>query len=705
LNRPLRIALVGNPNCGKTSLFNALTGLRQKVGNYPGITVDKKIGYAHFSKDVRAEMIDLPGTYSLYPKRIDEFITFDVLLNKENESYPDVILIVADASNLKRNLLFCSQIIDLGIPVVIALNMLDVARKNHISIDIGSLSAQLAVPIVPINAREGKGLPELRKVLSSPDLKPGKELIDVYSLAPSLIDSVKDATQTKSNYAAVQVAHHYMNIFCLDVTQKAKVKALREEHNFNSAKTQSAEIMQRYARINEIMQVSYVQEGDESRNIKTTSRIDHYLTHPIWGYLIFLLIFFLIFQAIFSWAQYPMNAIDFAFSWSKNQLHQHLPSGVLTDLFVEGILSGIGGVVVFIPQIMILFGFISLLEDTGYMSRVSFLMDKLMRKVGLSGKSTVPLISGLACAIPAIMSTRSIENSKDRLITIMVTPLMSCSARLPVYTLLVGFAVPHKLILGIFNLQGFVMLGLYLLGFFMAMIVAVVLRFIIRSKEAGIFMMELPIYRWPRWSNVGVTMVEKAKVFVTDAGKVIVVISVILWFLAAFGPGKEMQTVDAKYNTSQMQTAYTPAQVDIMKQSEKLQHSYAGHMGRFIEPVISPLGFDWKIGISIITAFAAREVFVGTMATIYSVGSSNESAYSSIRDKMKEDINPRTGLHVFTAASAFSLIIFFVLAMQCMSTLAVVKRETKSWKWPIIQLVYMTGLAWVFSFITYQLLK
>lgn len=703
MSKNVKVALVGNPNCGKTSLFNLLTGLRQHVGNYPGVTVDKKIGFAKIDSTT-LEIIDLPGTYSLYPRRLDEFITFDVLLNKENESYPNVIVIVTDASNLKRNLLFCSQVIDLQIPVVIALNMLDVAHQNKIEINIPLLSKELDVPIISINAREGKGVNELKNHLSSIPKSP-QEFIDIKKISPELIEEIKVATSTKSNYAALQIAHHYMNIFCLDVNQKSKVKSIREKFSFNASKLQAEEIMSRYSRINKIMSECYKQEPKNQTSIVNTTKIDKVLTHPLWGYLIFIGIFFLIFQALFTWASYPMDLIDKLFGWTTIQLHHILPDNLISNLFIEGIVAGIGGVVLFIPQIMILFGFISILDDTGYMSRVSFMMDRLMRKVGLSGKSAMPLISGLACAIPAIMSTRNIDNWKDRLITIMVTPLMSCSARLPVYALLVGFAVPSKTVFGIFNLQGLVMLGLYLLGFFMAIIVAAIMNLIIKSKEKSIYMMELPIYRLPRWGNVGITMIEKAKVFVTDAGKMIVAISVVLWFLSSYGPGEEINNVESKYNSEEFRNHYSQVEIDNKIQSEKLQHSYAGYIGKFIEPIILPLGFDWKIGIALITSFAAREVFVGTMSTIYSVGSDDISAYTSIREKMKIDTFPDSGKPIYTIATAFSLLIFFVFAMQCMSTLAVVKRETKTWKWPLIQLSYMTVLAWVSSFIVYHLLS
>ncbi|MCY7409755.1 MAG: ferrous iron transport protein B, partial [Chitinophagales bacterium] len=549
MKKPIKIALVGNPNCGKSSLFNAFTGLRQKVGNFAGVTVDKKTGFIPLAKDSVAEIIDLPGTYSIYPRRIDEFITFDVLLNKENDSHPDLIIIVADASNLKRNLLFCSQIIDLKIPTVIALNMMDVARKNGLAIDTQQLGVVLGVKVIPINAREGKGLTELKRAIQTTIPVPENNFIDIKSLNAAAIEEVKLISSATSDYAAFQIACHYINIYCLNVEQKKKIKLVLDQHQFATAKLQGEEIVKRYEKINPILDRCTSQDNSRQQALDKTAMIDKILLHPIFGYLIFLLIFFIVFQAIFSWAEVPMNAIDSVFSWLSALVKNSFPKNYFTSLLSEGIIAGIGGIIIFVPQIMLLFGFISILEDTGYMTRVSFLMDRLMRKVGMSGKSTLPLMSGLACAVPAIMGTRGIENWKDRIITIMVTPLMSCSARLPVYTLLIGFLVPDEKVLGIINMKGLAMLGLYVLGFVMAILAAWVMKILIKAKEKSYYLMELPIYRWPRWKNVGVTMVEKAKVFVTDAGKVIITISIVLWFLASFGPGNVMSDIEKKYST------------------------------------------------------------------------------------------------------------------------------------------------------------
>lgn len=693
---------MGNPNSGKSSLFNALTGLRQKVGNYPGVTVDKKTGLFNLDKHTKVEVVDLPGTYSLYPRSIDEQIAFDVLTDSTNPSHPDLIVLVADASNLKRNLLLCSQLIDLQMPMIVALNMTDVAATQGIFIDDKQLSRDLDCPVVITNARNNEGINALKKTIEEHKRNAPFRFMDSNALAPDTLQTVRDLYEPMSDYALLLRLHRHKKQKLVN----ERVDVILKQTNFNSTKTQAAEIIERYKFIQNIVDRSVREVPKNSNELSTTSKIDKYLTHPLWGYVIFLLIFFLVFQAIFSWAAYPMDWIDGGVSAVSNFLNNRLPDAWYTDLLTEGIIAGIGGVLVFVPQIMILFGFITILEDTGYMARVSFLMDRLMRASGLSGKSTVPLISGLACAIPAIMSTRTIDNWKDRIITIMVTPLMSCSARLPVYTLLVGFAVPNVSVLGVFNLKGLVMLGLYLLGFVSAIAIAWFMKWVVKARDKAIYMMELPVYRLPRWSNVGITMFEKARVFVMDAGKIIVGISILLWFLASYGPADNMQAVDAKYEQLALtHPVENTDERDIAQQSEKLRESYAGHVGRLIEPAIAPLGFDWKIGIGLISAFAAREVFVGTLATIYSVGSDDESDYGVMQDRMRAEINPRTGKPTYGMATAFSLLVFFVFAMQCMSTLAVVKRETKSWKYPLIQVGYMTLLAWLGSFVVYQLLS
>ena len=698
----LKIALVGNPNCGKTSLFNALTGLRQKVANYPGVTVDKKIGYCQLNENTIAEIVDLPGTYSLYPRSMDEYVAFDVLLNPENESYPDLIIVLADASNLKRNLLFCSQIIDLKIPVVVALNMLDVAKEQGLFIQIKKLSEQLGVKIIPINARKSEGVDELKKQIVQQHQVDKNYFIDCRSLQPTVIDEIKKSTKIKSDYAALLTAHHYINIFCLDAQAKEQTKKMLLANQFNSSKLQGEETLLRYEKINNIIHdcVKTANANEEWHE----SPLDKVLTHPLWGYLIFLVLMYIMFQFIFTVAQIPMDYIDSGVRMLNEYLKNNLPDNTLTSLLTDGILAGLGGIVIFIPQIMLLFAMITLLEDSGYMSRVSFMMDKLMQKVGMNGRSVVPLMSGMACAVPAIMSARTIENKRDRLITILVTPLMSCSARLPVYILLVGMAVPQKSFYGIISLQALAMLALYMLGFVTALLVAVVLTAVMKKKERSYFIMELPIYRMPRWSNVLITMWEKAKIFTLNAGKIILAIAVVLWFLASFGPSEKMAKVNADKEIELKLHPENKATIDNTFQSKKLENSYAGHLGKFIEPAIKPLGYDWKIGIALITSFAAREVFVGTMSTLYSVGN-DDSNNKTLQQKMMSEKHSDTGLPVFSIAAVFSLLIFYAFAMQCMSTVAVVYRESGSWKWAAIQIVYMTALAYASSWAVYHLLS
>ncbi len=705
---PINIALVGNPNSGKSSLFNALTGLNQKVSNFPGVTVDKKTGTARISQQLEANIIDLPGTYSLYPKSADEFVTYDVLLNPSGKDRPDMVLIIADASNLKRNLLFCSQIIDLKMPVIIGLTMMDLAKKKGVEIDLAGLERELGVPVVAINPRKNKGIPALKKnielIAQEKFGAPARDFIENHALAPAVVNEVNRLLPLSSDYAALHVAVNYDELTFLDKGKQAAVRALLQQNNFNKTKVQGEEIMQRYARIKQIMHGTVV-ETDPLQKQLQTERIDNVLLHRFWGYAILLAVLFLLFQSIFWIASYPMDLIDAGFGSLSGWLSGVLPDNQVSDIFINGIIAGLGGIAVFIPQIMILFGLITVLEDTGYMARISFLTDRLMRQVGLNGKSVMPLISGVACAVPAIMAARNIENRKERLITIMITPLMSCSARLPIYTIMIALVIPNKTLLGFMNLQGLAMMILYLLGFFMAVLVAAVMKLFVKIREKSYFIMELPVYRAPRWKNVGTTMVEKAKIFVTDAGKVIMIISIILWFLASYGPSGKMEAVHTKYEQLQAQTTDSAqlADIDHQFQSEKLSASYAGILGHAIEPAVKPLGFDWKIGIALITSFAAREVFVGTMATLYSVGEADETD-ATLREKMASATRI-DGTPVYTLATGLSLMIFYAFAMQCMSTLAIVKRETKSWKYPVIQFVYMTALAYICSFIVYEIFK
>ena len=684
--------------------------MHQKVGNFPGVTVDKKTGTLELAGQPTT-LIDLPGTYSFYPKREDEWVAYKVLMGVDAEVKSDLILLVADASNLKRNLLFCSQIIDLKIPVVLALTMNDLAAKKGIKIDIAGLQQDLGIPVVAIDARKNKGLVELKNalvtIIQTTRSKNQESFIDNKMLAPAAIESFKKLYPTHSDYAALHYLMHHQT-FPLEKEMQDQIEQIEMENDFNHTKTQAQEILQRYSHIQEIMK-NRVVSPDPTAKKKRSEQLDTIFLHRIGGYAILLTVLFILFQSVFWMAKFPMDGIEWIFTNLTAYLNSILPNVWWEDLLVNGLIAGIGGIVVFVPQIMILFGLITLLEDTGYMARISFLSDKLMRKVGLNGKSVMPMISGFACAVPAIMSARNIENKKERLLTIMVTPFMSCSARLPVYTILISLVIDQKIYFGFLSLQGLVMMGLYVMGIVMALLASMVLKWFIHIKEKSYFILELPVYRAPRWKNVGTTMLQKAGIFVRDAGKVIIVISILLWFLSSYGPSAAMKKVEDQYAqqkslmaiTNNDATTINLKQFEKEYRTQKLENSYAGILGKKLEPVIAPMGFDWKIGIALVTSFAAREVFVGTMATLYSV---EESDNSSLREKLKAAVRP-DGTPVYSLAAALSLMVFYVLAMQCMSTLAVVKRETQTWKWPTIQFFMMTGLAYLMSWLVYVVAK
>lgn len=701
-----KIALAGNPNSGKSSLFNALTGLNQKVGNFPGVTVDKKTGRSAISPQLDARIIDLPGTYSLYPKSADEYVAYEVLLNPKSKERPDLTLVVVDASNLKRNLLFCSQIIDLKLPVIIVLSMMDIARTKGITVDVKGLEREMGVPVVVVNPRKNKGLNQLKKVILQMHgitFQPLVDFVPLQDTAHHLIQEIKRVTDIESNYGALHVASGIENIDFITKEQYKRIKEAIVSADFHKGKIQAEEVMHRYERITRILQTTVVEESPLKKQLFTDA-LDKVLLHRVWGNVILLVVLFIMFQCVFWLAEYPMNWIEGSFAWMQGQVAQLLPVAWWSDLLVNGLLAGIGGILVFVPQIALLFGIITLLEDSGYMARISFLTDRLMRSAGLNGRSVMPLISGMACAIPAVMAARTIENKKERLITILITPLMSCSARLPIYVILIALVIPSHTYLGFIKLQALVMMALYLLGFFTALIVAKVMSILMKNRENSIFLMELPVYRAPRWKNALIVMYEKAKIFVFDAGKVILVIALILWALASYGPSGRMDAVEKHYaDLAAMQNDTLTILQSEQRATDKLEQSYAGILGKTIEPVIRPLGYDWKMGIALISSFAAREVFVGTMATLYSVGDADETSVP-LRQKMANERKP-DGTKVYTLATGVSLMIFYAFAMQCMSTIAIVKRETKTWKWPLIQMVYMTGLAYLAALAAYQLLK
>ena len=635
-----KIAILGNPNTGKSSVFNLMTGLNQKVGNFTGVTVELKSGKINGAPDY--QMIDFPGVYSLFPNSGEEQIVMDVLSNSEHDAHPNAIITVVDSSNLERNLLLFDQIYELNIPNILVLNMADVSSRAGLKTDLDKLSAAYPdMQIIEMNARVGLGKKRLLEAIKS--------------------ISFESKTKTVFPFRA-------------------------------DAEEQNTDTLNRRNKIESLVEACQTREKDN----RDRFILDKGFAHPVLGYGIFILVLFIIFQSVFALASYPMDWIDMGFSWITEALHNNLPPGVLTELLSDGILPGIGGVLIFIPQIALLFFFLGVLEETGYLSRVIFLMDRLMRPLGLNGRSVVPLISSLACAIPGIMAARTIANWKERLITIFVAPLMSCSARIPVYTVLIAIVIPDKEVLGFINLQGLVLLGLYLLGLVSALLMAVVMKMFIKSKDKSFLLLELPPYKAPRWGNVIVTMWAKTRSFVFDAGKIILTISILIWFTASYGPKGHVSALEAEAFGTTVENEGELAAL-------RLENSYIGIMGQTIEPVLRPLGYDWKIGIGLIASFAAREVFVGTMATIYSVHDSDENS-KTLLDKMRSQTF-KNGQPVYTLATGVSLMVFYVYALQCMATVAVVKKETNSWKWPILQLVSMGVIAYLAAWITYQILS
>ena len=697
-NENINIALIGNPNTGKTSLFNQLTGLNQQVGNYPGITVEKKIGFCKLPHNIKANVLDLPGTYSLNASSIDENVVIELLLNRNDKLYPDVALVVTDVENLKRNLLLFTQIKDLEIPTILVINMSDRMEYKGISLDIPHLEQELKTKIALVSSRKGLGIDELKNLIVTYKTLSTESCLNASEIDPEYFNYLRTTFPNQLLYKLWLVITQDVNFAHLD---RQEVRSSFTKSPSELKRLQQKETIKRYQFINNVLKVG--QTIDKTIAKDFSSRLDRILTHKIWGYVIFFAILFLIFQSIFDWSSYPMDFIDSTFANLSSFAAENLQPGVLTDLLSQGIIPGIGGIVIFIPQIAFLFLFISILEESGYMSRVVFLMDKIMRKFGLSGKSVVPLISGTACAIPAIMATRNIENWKERLITILVTPFTTCSARLPVYAIIISLVIPDQRLLGILNLQGLTLMFLYLIGFAMAIFSSYILNLILKVKGKTFFVVEMPNYKLPLFKNVAINVLEKTKAFVAGAGKIILAISIILWFLASYGPGENFSNAEAIVIEKTQHSNLTETELENAVAAHKLENSYIGLMGKTIEPVISPLGYDWKIGIAIISSFAAREVFVGTLATIYSVGGSDND--ETIKNKMAAEINPLTGQKVFNFASGISLLLFYAFAMQCASTLAVTKKETNSWKWPAAQLVFMSAFAYVVALIAFQFLK
>ncbi len=701
MTKKLRIALVGNPNTGKSSVFNALTGLNQKIANFPGVTVEKSTGYFKMH-DTLVEVTDLPGAYSLFPKSADEAVPYEVLLNTNHSHHPDLVVFVADASNLKRNLVLLTQIIDLRLPTILVLNMADQAEAQGIKIDLECLSAKFGIPVVSTNARKKQGIHLIIDKIKEGGAVSSNGFFEENEADPA--NKYLQELESSHSYQAVLKLHKAVKALAAPAHHVKILFELQKNNLFDSGTRQREDLLYRYKRITEILS-GCVTVDKKGKFNKRQDQLDAVLTHKFWGYIIFFITLFIIFQAIFVWARYPMELISTSFSYLSSKLSAALPEGILNDLLSNGILAGLSGVIVFIPQIAFLFFFISIMEETGYLARVAFLMDRIMRRFGMNGKSVVPLISGTACAVPAIMATRSIENRNARLVTILVTPLMSCSARLPVYILLISMIVPFKsFFYGILNMQGVALMGLYVLGFAAAMGGALLFSTLIEVKNKQYFFLELPVYRAPNWSNIGYTVYNKVKSFVAEAGKIIIAISIILWFLASYGPPGKFAEINEKYQSKEVVSTMKAEEIQQHIRTEKLENSYAGKIGHAIEPAIRPLGYDWKIGIALITSFAAREVFVGTVATIYGLEGDNPD-YSKLKENMQKSKDAQTGLTVYTTATVLSLLIFYVFAMQCMSTIAVTYKETRSAKWTFIQFFYMSGLAYVSSLIIYQVLK
>ena len=700
MSKQLNVALIGNPNTGKTSVFNALTGLNQKVGNYPGITVDKKQGVCRLSRGVKAHILDLPGTYSLNASSLDENVVIELLLNKNDKDHPDVAVIISDVENLKRNLLLFTQVKDLKIPTILVINMIDVMDRKGISLDIEVLEKKLHTKIALVSTRKNSGIQQLKSLIENYKTLPTHQCLDASAIDPVYFERLQKAFPNQELYKLWVVITQDVN-FGKITRQELDVSKFKTKSSLELKRLQQKEAIKRYQFINNVLKEGQNIDRSKARDLR--SKFDRVLTHKIWGYVIFFFILLTIFQAIYDWATFPMDLIDTTFAglaeWVKNTFPN---GGKVTDLFAEGIVSGIGGIVIFIPQIAFLFLFISILEESGYMSRVVFLMDRIMRRFGLSGKSLVPLISGTACAIPAVMATRNIENWKERLITILVTPFTTCSARLPVYLIIIALVIPEGYIFGL-SYQALTLMLLYLIGFGMAVFSAYILDRVMKTNRKTFFVIEMPNYKLPLLKNVLITVFEKTKTFVLEAGKIILAISIILWVLASYGPGQQFKNAESIVTKEYMDLSNTALEDKIA--AYKLEHSYIGIIGKTIEPVIKPLGYDWKIGIGLVASFAAREVFVGTLATIYSVGSANENeSIDTIKTKMSNETY-NDGSKVFTFASGISLLLFYAFAMQCMSTLAIVKRETKSWKWPILQLIGMSTIAYIFALIAFQILK
>ena len=694
----VKVALIGNPNTGKTSVFNALTGLNQKVGNYPGITVEKKEGSCRLNRTTKGQILDLPGTYSLNASSMDESVVIELLLNRNDKDFPDVAVVITEVENLKRNLLLFTQIKDLEIPTLLVINMSDQMKRKGISLEVEQLQQQLGTQVILTSIRQGEGIAELKEALVNYRQLPTDPLLDLNIIDNDYFSRLQKTFPSESLYKLWLVITQDVNFSSIERNRIQAATDFQVQSDAVLKRMQQKETIKRYQIINQILKQAYRVDKGAARDLR--NRIDHVLIHKIWGYVFFFGLLLLIFQSIYDWSSVPMEFIDSLFAQMSQWVNASLPAGLFTSLLAEGLIPGLGGIVIFIPQIAFLFLFISLLEESGYMSRVVFLMDRGLRGFGLSGKSVIPLISGTACAIPAVMATRNIENWKERLLTILVTPFTTCSARLPVYLILISLVIPEQTILGI-NAQGLMLMGLYLLGFGMALFSSWVLKRYFKTQSKSYFVVEMPNYKLPQIKNVAITVIEKTKSFVTEAGKIILAFSVLLWLLASFGPGDQFSQAQAIVTEAHLNQSLEDEVLESKIVAYRLEHSYIGILGKTMEPLIRPLGYDWKIGIALISSFAAREVFVGSLATIYSVGSEEEIP---IKNRMMQE-KRANGQPVFDFATGISLMLFYAFAMQCMSTLAIVKKETNSWRWPVLQLGFMTFIAYLTALSAYQILS
>lgn len=702
----LKIALIGNPNSGKSTVFNQLTGLRQRTGNFPGITVEVKEGALRLANGQQAVLYDFPGTYSLYPTSTDEKVVAAVMADPADPYFPDALVYVADVTKLEKHLLLFSQLLDLNLPMVLALNMSDSADELGIQVNSAKLSEAFGVPVVPISGRTGYNsarlLAEVERMLKNKPLtRASKPFYALSEVERQVAEAVMQNLSVNHPYRALLVAHHAEWLPSLNEAEKETVAAIVSTKNFQSLRAQVDETLDRYDRFTPIAQSALVQPAAFPNT--PTDQIDAVLTHRIWGPVLFFAIMLLIFQAIFDWSQYPMDWIESGISALSDISAERLGSGWYTELLTDGILAGLSGILVFVPQIAILFLLISILEEVGYMSRVVFMFDKTMRRFGMNGRSMISLISGSACAVPAIMSSRTIGNWQERLITIMVTPFISCSARIPVYLVLIGLAVPPTRVGGFFNLQTLVFGAMYALGVIAAFGAGWAMKKWLKRRDPSFLAIELPVYRMPVWNNVFMSVWEKVWAFVSGAGKIILVVSIALWALSRYGPEGAIEQAEASARMEAVQKGFSADTVEQMVKQRRLEASWAGQAGKMMEPAIRPLGYDWKIGIALLTSFAAREVFMGTLAVLYQMGDVEDDitsrgeneAKANLRQRMKNERFSDNGQEVYTFATALSLLAFYALAMQCFSTLAVVRRETGSWKWAVLQFVFMSALAYL----------